>query len=174
MKKCITILILILYISLIYTAQNIYAQKSKILKFTIFFDKNEYNASDNAILISFKLKNISNNQVYVNKRFYLNSDTSDKEYRDAYLEVKSPKGELLPCKVSYPTGLPRTADFVLLNPNEEIEAARSRNIKYYYDFNEAGRYKITAIYENAFGKEIGVDAFKEKIESDTIAIDILK
>jgi len=145
----------------------------KDLEFSVSFDKDEYEKSD-PIQTTFQLKNKSKKPIYVNKRFYLNSEDSPKEDREVYLSVVSPSGGKLPFKTSYKTGLPRSDYFVLLESGEEAASERARNIKYSFDFNELGTYKITAFYQNVYGKEIGVDAFQDKLVSETILIKIVE
>lgn len=144
------------------------------LELTISFDKAEYKTSDQ-ISVDFILKNKGKEALYINKRFFLNSQESDNRYREVYLSVISPSGEKLPCKVSTSeVGLPKTDYFVLLGPGEEVNLDRKRSIKYYFDFSAPGVYKIKAVYQNVYGEEIGIDAFKDKVESDTVKIKIVE
>ena len=145
----------------------------KNLELSISFDKDEYKKSD-SIQITFRLKNKSKDPIYVNKRFYLGSEESPKEDKEVWLSVISPSGEKLPLKTSYKTGLPKSDYFIILEPGEEVALERPRNIKYSFDFNELGTYKITAFYENVYGKEIGLDSFQDKIKSKTISIRIVE
>jgi hypothetical protein len=136
-------------------------------------DKNEYALTD-PIYIIFKLKNKAKKPVYVNQRMYVSSKEVPKEGRDIFLTVISPSGEELLCKTSNDTGYPRTDHFLLLDPGQEIERERKQGVKHLFDFKEAGKYKITATYENVYGDEIGIDAFKERIESKPITIRIVE
>ena len=157
--------------SLCYASSGMTAEAP--LELTISFDKDEYKQSD-PIYINFKLKNKGKNPIYVNDRFFLNSESSKKKDREVYLSVVSPKGKELPCKASYETGLPRTDNFVLLKPQEEASPKRKRGVKHYFDFKESGVYKITAVYQNVYGREIGVGAYKGKIVSKPVTIKIVK
>ena len=135
------------------------------------FAKKEYQKND-PININLTLKNEGRGPVYVNKRFHINSPQSPKPEREVYLLVTSPKGENLACKIDHDTGYPKSDYFVLLQPGEKVSIKRQRNIKYYYDFSSPGTYTISAVYQNAYGKEIGLDVFSEKISSKPVKIKI--
>lgn len=137
---------------------------SKNVAFSITLDKDKYEKSD-PIPITFTLKNKGNEPVYINKRFFLNSEESRAEEREVYLVVISPKGKRLKIKRSLETGLPKSDYFVLIEPNKEVSSKRASNIKHRYDFNEPGEYTITAVYKNVFGDEIGLSAFKGEVKS---------
>ncbi|MFH1752958.1 MAG: hypothetical protein ABH875_02135 [Candidatus Omnitrophota bacterium] len=139
----------------------------------VFADKDEYTLGE-PISLTFKLKNKGKDPVYVNNRMYLSSKEAPADQKDIYLSVISPEGEELAYKTSYETGLPRTDHFILLEPGGEIERERKQGIKHLFDFEKTGKYKITAVYQNVFGKEIGIDAFKEKIKSKPITIKIVE
>jgi len=143
------------------------------LKFSVSLDKNEYKPKD-PINVTFKLENEGKEPVYVNKRFYLSSENMPKERRDVFLIVTSPSGAKLPCKFSYETGIPKSDYFELLQPGREVVSEYPRNLRGYFDFNEEGTYKVVAVYENIYGKEIGLDAFKDKITSTPVMIKIVK
>ncbi len=165
------IIILITISSILSYAGSAYAARG--IELIVSSDKGEY-ASTDPIYLVFKLKNKSKKPVYVNKRMFVGSEESEPTKRDIYLTVISPEKEKLPCKVSYDTGFPRTDHFLLLNPGDEIERDRKQGIKHFFDFDTPGKYKITVTYENAYGDEIGVDAFKKRIESKPITLRILE
>lgn len=143
------------------------------LKLSIVLDKSEYNP-DEPINVNFKLENKGKDAVYVNKRFYLGSEDMSKEGRELFLIVTPPSGKKLPCKFSYETGFPKSDYFVLLEPGKEEVCEYPRNLRGYFDFNELGAYKVVAVYENVYGKEIGLDTFKEKIESMAVSFKVVK
>ena len=145
-------------------------QKTPV-KLAITLDKEEYGKSD-GIMMTLGLENTGKESLHVNKRFFLNSEESLPEYREAYLIVESPSGEKLPCKISMETGFPRTTHLVELGPGEKVEVDRPKNIKYFFDFTDPGEYKMTAVYQNIYGEEIGVNVFKEKIVSEPVTIKI--
>jgi hypothetical protein len=145
---------------------------SGTLKFSISLDKSEYKP-DEPINVSFKLENKGKTAVYVNKRFYLGSETMPKEQRDVFLIVTSPSGAKLPCKFSYATGFPKSDYFELLEPGKEV-VEYPRNLRGYFDFNEPGVYKVVAVYQNIFGKEIGLDVFGEKLTSEPVYLKVIK
>ncbi len=148
------------------------AQKDP-LELKAVFDKSTYELNEN-IKINFSLKNVSEKPVYVNTRFYLNSGEAVAEYRDIYLLVKSPSGEKLPCKVSFDTGIPRTDQFVLLAPGEEVSCDREKSLNYFFDFTVPGKYEIAAVYKNAYGKELDLDVYGGEIKTKPLYIEVVK
>ncbi|MDP2923568.1 MAG: hypothetical protein Q8O30_07630 [Candidatus Omnitrophota bacterium] len=142
------------------------------LKLSVSLDKEEYKESDN-IYITFSIENTGKEAVYVNKRFYLSSDKAPKEQREVFLEVTGPTGAKLECIHSYPTGLPKSDYFELLEPAKTVTPEK-RNIRYFFDFKDPGEYKITANYQNVFGGEIGLGVFKEKLISAPVVFKIVK
>lgn len=113
------------------------------------------------IEVTFKLRNRGSNALYVNRRFKLGLKTSPKDQREIYLEARAPSGKRLEPK--YPgteTGFPKSEDFVLLKPGEEVVSERKWDLKSYFDFKEPGSYRLEATYQNVFGKEIGLEAWK--------------
>jgi len=147
------------------------AKVSNRLEFQLLFEKKEYKIGD-PIDIDFKLKNKGKDSVYVNKRFFVGSKESKPEDREVYLQVIGPSGKELEPKETYDTGFPKTDYFVLLNPGEEAGLERKKNLKAYFDFEDPGKYKIIGVYQNVYGAEIGIDAFKEKIKSRPVTIRI--
>ncbi len=145
------------------------ARRDAPLELVITLDKEEY-AKDDNIMVNVKLVNIGKDPIYVNKRFNFNSKESAKEFREIYLTVISPEGEDLECKVNSEAGFPRTDNFQLLGKGEEAVLDRDKNVKYYYDFTKPGEYEITAHYKNIYGKELGLDVYKEEIISKPVKI----
>lgn len=122
--------------------------------------------------VRFVLKNVGRKPVWVNKRFYAASEEIPKNGRDVVLDVTAPSGAKLTCKYAYETGLPKTDDFVQLDPGQEAVSERALDLRGYFDFAEAGAYSIVAVYENVFGDEIGLDAFREALRSPPVSITI--
>lgn len=150
------------------------AKSASALQFYISFDKDEYKTKD-PIHINFELKNEGSEPVYVNKRFYVSSEDSDLRDREVFFRIKGPSGEKLPYKASYyGTGFPKTDYFVLLAPKEGITSERKKNLKAYFDLEAPGIYKVTAVYQNAYGPEIGIDVFEGKIESKPVTIKVVE
>lgn len=144
---------------------------AKGIEFTISLDKAEYKKTE-AITIDFKLKNKTDKPVYINKRFNVNSEESPPEQREVSITVIAPSGEKLPFTRSYETGLPKSDYFAPLDPGEEAGLDRPRNMRAYFEIKDAGTYKITADYQNACGDEIGLDAFKDNVKSNTVTMKI--
>ncbi|MFC1807794.1 hypothetical protein ACFL0T_05450 [Candidatus Omnitrophota bacterium] len=141
------------------------------MKFSISSDNSEYKIRK-PIMLTYTLKNNGKEEVFVSNRFFTGSETS--RNRDVFLKVTSPANEELTCKYSHPTGIPRTDNFIILAPNAQIKSGRKYNALAYFDFKEPGAYKIVGVYENKFGEEIGLDTFKERIESEPITITIVE
>lgn len=160
------------FVFLLFFSQVCFA-KAANLKFSILLDKAEYKEQE-PINATFKLENKGKGPVYVNKRFYLGSEDMPKEKRDLFLIITYPSGTKLPCKFSYETGFPKSDYFELLKPGAGVVSEYPRNLRGYFDFNEPGAYKVVAVYENVYGKEIGLDTFKDKITSSAISFKIIK
>ena len=139
------------------------------LEFSISFDKTVYKKVD-PINIEYKLKNISKSSVYINKRFFVNSEKSNGKEREIYFNITSPSKGKLVFKQELETGLPKSDYFVLLKADEEIVSERPRNVKYYFEFDETGQYEIVGVYQNSCGEEIGLDVYKEKVVSEKLFI----
>ena len=153
---------------------ELFALSQHDVEFTISCEKAEDLKAQDPIKITFKLKNTGNAPVYVNKRFFLGPEEGLINDREVFLSVTSPSGQKLPYKFSYKTGFPKTDYFALLKPGEEAVSEYPRNINGSFEFNEPGEYKITATYQNVYGKEIGIETFTDKITSNTIIVKIIK
>ncbi len=154
--------------------QPIEAKPASALQFSISFDKDEYKTKD-PIYINFELNNKGPKPVYVNKRFYVGSEDSDPRDREVFFQIRGPSGEKLPYKASsYDIGFPKTDYFVLLGPKEGIASERKKNLKAYFDLGAPGKYKITAVYQNMYGAEIGIKAFRDKIKSKPVTIKVVE
>jgi len=168
-QSCFFITLIILALIIVWPGEILAKPE---LKLSVSLDKQEYKESDN-INITFSIENIGKEAVYVNKRFYLSSDKAPKEQREVFLEVTGPTGAKLECVHSYPTGLPKSDYFELLEPTKTVTPEK-RNIRYFFDFKEPGEYKIIANYQNVFGQELGLDVFKEKLVSAPVVFKIIK
>jgi len=143
------------------------------IQFSAVPDKTEYGKRDQ-IYLKFKLKNTGDDPVYVNKRFALGSPVSNTRAKEVFLKVLAPSGKELDCKHDYKAGYPRTTMFHELFPDRAIHSDGRQNIKNYYAFDEAGTYKVTAYYHNAYGSEIGIDTFTRKITSEPVEFSIVE
>lgn len=155
-------------------SQDLYAKTSPGLELTLVFEEDEYKASE-SISIDFQLKNTGKEPIYINKRLFVNSKKSKPEQREIYLEVTGPGGEKLPGQDRvFETGFPKTDYFVLLAPGEEVALERKKSLKSYFNIKEPGEYTIKAIYQNVYGKELGLDVFKDKVTSESVTIKIVE
>jgi len=140
-------------------------------KLTLSFDKTEYKKSE-PVMMDIRLENTGDKPIYVNKRLLINSEERPAGSREISLSVTSPDGKKLPCKVSYETGFPKSDYFVSLKPQESVKLENKRDLRNYFDLTRPGEYKIIATYQNIYGDEIGIDAFKDKVASDPVTIKI--
>lgn len=167
--KLSPIVIVSALIVVVLSASDSIAVQDKGARLTIVSDKEEYK-KDEPISIDFRIKNVGKKEMYINKRFYIIPEDDPKKNGEVYFSVTSPTGEKLPCKVSYETGLPKTDYFTPIKPGEEITMERKPSINYFFDFTAPGVYKIEATYQNRYGEEIGIDAFKGKVVSRQIKV----
>ena len=143
------------------------------IKFTATLDKMEYK-TDEPIIITLTLKNESKGAIYVNKRFEIGPEVVAKQKRDICLLVTSPSGEKLASPNNYEAGLPKSDDFVLLEPGKEVKSESPRNLRGFFEFNEPGIYKVVAVYQNFFGPEIGLEVFRDQLTSQPISFKVSK
>ncbi|MBN1871161.1 MAG: hypothetical protein JW800_01160 [Candidatus Omnitrophica bacterium] len=151
-----------------------YAKERDKVEFIVFLveEKEGYGKND-PILIKFKLENKGKESVFVNKRFYINSNKSPEDERDIYFSVTSPDGKEMDYRQDpFDTGLPRTDDFAYLKPGEQVESKYDRNLRAYFEFQSPGEYEVRAVYQNQFGDEIGLDTFQKRLTSNTIKVKI--
>jgi len=161
------------FVFLLFFSQVCFA-KAANLKFSILLDKSEYKGQE-PINVTFKLENKGKEAVWVNKRFHLNSENVANVHRgEVVLNVTSPSGKEVPCKFSYETGFPKSDYFELLEPAKVVVSEYPRNLRGYFDFNEPGVYKVVGVYQNIFGKEIGLDVFGEKLTSEPVYLKVIK
>ena len=142
------------------------------LKFSAVLEKTEY-TPDEQINVSLVLKNISHNPVLVNKRFYVSAEESARNQREVYFIITSPSGVKLSCKNFYETGYPKTEYFQLLQPKEQVKSEYPRNLRGFFEIKDPGVYRLTAVYQNTYGAEIGLDTFKEKLIADPVTFTII-
>lgn len=141
--------------------------------FTVTLDKGEYVAEE-PIDATFVLKNKGKEAVYVNKRFYFGSEEAPRNQKEVYVTITSPSGQKLPYKFSYETGYPKTDYFTLLEPGQEVKAEYPRNLRGNFEFTDPGTYTATAVYQNTFGRELGLDVFQEKLTAEPVKFVIKK
>ena len=172
MKTQIWVAILLVCLGLPFCLERACWGASAKIEFAILPEKDECKLEE-PIYVNFKLQNKDKSAVYVNKRFYLGSEDAPKEKKEVFLIITSPSSTKLPCKYSYETGLPKCEYFELLEPGKEVTSEFKRDLRAYFDFTQAGTYQIVAVYQNVYGKEIGLDTFRDKVVSQPISIKIL-
>ena len=143
------------------------------IKFTAVMDKITYNTEE-PIDITFILKNEGKEAVYVNKRFFFSSEEASKNQKDVYAAITSPSGQKLAFKFLYESGYPKTDYFTLLEPGQEVKSEYPRNLRGNFELNETGSYTLTAVYQNVFGGELGLEVFKERLNSAPVTFTITK
>ena len=141
--------------------------------FHVTLANTEYKRSE-PIEATLSLENKGKRAVWVNTRFYVNSDTLPPEEREVLLEVTSPTGEKLPCTYSQQTGFPKSEYFKLLKPGQTATAEQPRGLRNYFDFAALGRYTVVGIYTNVFGQEIGLDALTGPVRSKPVTFTIVE
>lgn len=137
------------------------------LQFSLSFEPESrtYKLND-PIKVSFSLENSGKRPVWVNKRFYLTGEVT--------LTVTGPTGEPLPCTFTSRSGFPKSEYFELLQPGQTVTSDSPSDLRNYFSFSKAGTYLIAGIYQNAFGREIGVDAFNGPIRSKPVSLTIVE
>lgn len=141
------------------------------LTFHLTFDKAEYKRSD-PINATLSLENKGRKPIWVNKRFYITAETLPPEEHDVTLEVTGPDQQRRSCTFTYQTGFPKSDDFVLLQPGQTASAEHPRDVRGYVDFSALGTYTIVGVYENVFGEEIGLPAFRGPVKSTPVSITV--
>ena len=145
------------------------------LEFSASLDKTEY-APEEPVNVTFILKNNGKKAVYVNKRFFVNSDTAPKNAREVSLAVTSPSGSGAKLEFKFPgeTGYPKSDYFELLEPGKEVKSEYPRNLRGNFEFTESGIYTVTAVYQNTFGRELGLEVSQERLAAQTVKFEIKK
>lgn len=143
------------------------------LVFIASLDKSEYTAEE-PISATFILRNNGKQAVWVNKRFFFASEEAPKEKKEVCAVITAPSGNKLPFKFPYETGVPKSDYFELLEPGKETKSEFPRNLKGNFEFQESGTYKIKVTYQNVYGGEIGLDAFKGKLMAAPVSFTIVK
>ncbi len=149
-----------------------FAAQSGIV-FTATLDKTEYTGEE-PINLTFVLKNQGKDPVYVNKRFYFGSEEAPKNQKEVCVTITAPSGEKLPYKFPYEPGYPKSDYFVLLEPAQEVKVDYPRNLRGNFEFSEAGSYTVTPVYQNTFGRELGLDVFQGKLTAEPLKFEIKK
>ena len=134
------------------------------LELKLFLDKSSYAPAD-PILVKLGLKNVSEQPLWIVARFYLSGPEVSSQHRDAYLEVVGPSGQSIAGTAKFETGLPKTDDFKELPPGGEVTGEGQVNLRYLFDVKEPGTYHVTAVYENVFGPELGLETFRGTLRS---------
>lgn len=139
------------------------AKPKESVTLAIVLEKAEYKLSDK-IETGFKLVNGGKEPVWVSKRFKLGTPEAAPEEKELVLQVKAAGGEPVETKVrDYESGLPKSDYFQLLQPGEEASSERKWDLKDLAKIEKPGDYEITAVYQNTYGKELGLDVFKGKV-----------
>lgn len=135
--------------------------------FTATLDKTEY-AADEPVNLTFVLRNKGKSPAYVNKRFYFGSEEAPNDQKEVYVMITSPSGKKLSFKSPYETGYPKIDYFMLLESGQEVQSEYPRNLRGNFEFNEEGVYTVTAVYQNTFGRELGLDVFQGKLAAEPV------
>ena len=148
---------------------------SASLALHVALEKPEFSLkAPDSIMLRFSLRNTGQSPVWVNSRFYLGAKTGSAHDREVYLEVVDGAGQPVPCEHSFPTGLPKSDYFKLLQPGEEATADYPRDLRGFCEVKGPGTYTVTAVYENVFGPELDLAAFKGPLRSDPVAVKVVE
>lgn len=139
------------------------ARPAQEVELKLALEWEEYKLSEN-IDCEFQLWNRGDRPIWVNKRFKLGSEKADPRQKELVLLVKEASGAPVEMKTfDHETGFPKSDFFVQLKPGEKAAADRKWNLKDLAKIEKPGEYELTAVYQNTYGKELGLDAFKQKI-----------
>lgn len=146
---------------------------SKDLEFKIITDKEVYKKGE-TIKVAFSITNKGSHDLLLNTRMFLNSEDSPITMREIYLKIVSPSGKEIPFLSFIEVGYPTRDDFESLKSSNTTPLKGFVDLTQYYNFEETGTYEIVAVYENQFAEELNIDAWKGKIESTPIKIEIVQ
>jgi len=170
-KKLLSAIFIIFILGVCGLARSAFCADAR-LKLGLILEKAEYSASE-PINVILSLKNLGDNPVMVNQRFYVSAKEAAQNQKEVYFDLISPAGVKLPCRNFYETGYPKTDYFKLLAPGEVVKSEYPRNLKGYFDIVEPGTYTLVAVYQNVFGSEIGLDVFKDQLVTDQVKFTIV-
>ena len=125
------------------------------------------------ISIRLILKNVSNREVTVNRRFLVNSPAVGPTQREVTIVLIGPDGSEFPFLSLVNPGALQKSDFLTLQPGDEV----SRDYNLADDFSswdmQAGTYRVKATYENRNdGAAFGLTAWTNVLQSSEIEIKI--
>ena len=125
------------------------------------------------IVIRLILKNVSNQEVTVNRRFLVNSPAVGPTQREVTILLVGPDGSEFPFLSLVNSGALQKSDFLTLRPGHEV----SRDYNLADDFSswdmQAGTYRVQATYENRNdGAAFGLTAWTDVLQSSEIKIEI--
>lgn len=146
---------------------------SSDLEFKIIAEKGVYKKGE-PIKVVFSITNKKSYDLLLNTRMFLNSEDSLKTMREIYLRIISPSGKEIPFLSFIEVGYPTRDNFQLLISASSIRLKRPVDLTQYYHFEEIGVYEIVAIYENQFSEELNINAWKGKVVSTPVKIEIVK
>lgn len=167
---CFLTVVLVVSISAFAMPLRSFAAQSDIV-FTAALDKTEYTAEE-AINLTFTLKNKGKSPVYVNKRFFFGSEEALQKQKEVYAVITSPSAQKLPFKSPYETGYPKSDYFELLEPGQEVKSENPRNLRGNFEFTEEGVYTVNAVYQNVFGREVGLETFSRRLTAEPVKFTI--
>ena len=144
---------------------NVAATPAEKVELKLALERQEYKLSE-PIEVEFQLINQGEKPVWVNRRFKMGSDKAAPDQKEIVLQVKEEGGGPVEMKdFDYESGLPRSDHFQQLKLGEQAVAEKKWNLKDLAKIEKPGEYVLTAAYQNAHGKELGLDVFKQKITS---------
>jgi hypothetical protein len=133
---------------------------------TLSADKPTYRA-DEPIRITVALTNNDSDPLTVNKRLALNTPYAPSKFREIKLTITDEAGETLPFAAKVNLGFPLDKDFVSLAAGEPVE--RKFDLRGYFRFDKAGRYRLEAVYQNGSDPSEG-EAWKGEVGSEAVEV----
>lgn len=144
------------------------------LEFRVTVDHTTFKSRTEAVMMTYVIANHGQAPVWINRRFYINSEEMPSDGREVSLEVTSSTGERLPGTYAHETGLPKSDDFVLVQPGDDVTSERPRDLRNFVDLTTPDTYTVAAVYHNVFGKELGLAVFDGRLVAEPISITIVE
>ena len=116
-----------------------------VVRFAVEPTKTEY-ASDEAVLVTFRLTNISQQELRVNARFLVNYHFYSEQ--EVVITLLGPDDAPLRLIPVVDAGTPSSDQFILLKPGEGTE--KEYSLSGSFDLSAKGAYRLSANYTNRY------------------------
>ena len=115
------------------------------LRFTIALPKSQFNAGE-PVPLSMLVANVSAQTLEVNRRLEINGQQEPRPFREVYLRITMPSGQVALFRWLVTIGVPGRQDVATLAPGQSV--GRTQDIADLYTLGQAGTYGVLATYEN--------------------------